>query len=79
MSSNGDQVGEVDQRLQAEKFAGKQLVHRDDTRGGLLFDDRHRQRMLRAEVEIHCALGQFGLGEDVVEADVVVSPSSELM
>jgi hypothetical protein len=29
-------------------------------------------------VEIHCALGQFGLGEDVVKADPVVGLAGEL-
>jgi hypothetical protein len=30
-------------------------------------------------VEIHCALGQFGFGEDIVEADLVVRQPGELV
>jgi hypothetical protein len=35
--------------------------------------------MLGAEMEIHCALGQFGLSEDIVKADLVVGLPGELM
>ena len=46
---------------------------------GLLVDDRQRQRVLGAEVEVHRALGQLRLGENVVEADGVIGTLGELV
>lgn len=59
--------------------ARQQVTHAGRAVLDLAFDDGDRQRVLRLEVEIHCALGQFGLGENVVEPDVVVGPTGELV
>jgi hypothetical protein len=77
--SNGDQVHEVDQGFQTRKLLADQVLDGGGPHGGVLFDDGHRQRVLRAEVKIHRAFGEFGFGEDVVEADVVVGALRELV
>jgi len=75
---NGQLIGEVDERLQAGESSCLQVRDRLAVAVGLVFDDGQRQRMLRAEVEIHCALGQFGLGKHVVKADLMVGKPREL-
>src|SRR5271166_3679132 len=45
---------------------------------GEVVDDRHGQCLLRREVEIHCAFGEFGLCQDVIEADHAVRAVGEL-
>ncbi len=71
-------IREVDQRLQAGQLPCQQIVDRRVRSRDLIVDDRQRQRMLRAEVKIHGALGQFGFGEHIVEADLVVGKPGEL-
>jgi hypothetical protein len=61
------------------KASVEQVLNRRARPGDLLIDDGQRQRVLRAEMEIHCALGQLRFGEDVVEADGVVRPLGELV
>ena len=46
---------------------------------GAVLDDRRRQRVLRPEMEVHRALGDFRIGENVVEADQAVRLACELV
>jgi hypothetical protein len=45
---------------------------------GEVVDNRQGQCLLRREVKIHRAFGEFGLGEDVIEADHAVRVVGEL-
>ena len=62
-----------------DSLPGEQVLDRGAGPGGLLVDDRQRQRVLGAEMEIHRALGQLRFGQNVVEADGVIRTLGELV
>ena len=75
---DGDEIGDVDQGLEARELSREQLVDRGSGDRGAVLDDRRRQRVLGPEMEVHRALGDFRIGENVVEADQAVRLACEL-